>query len=196
MSQALIPRPTQRMTGALMRWKPARMIGAPADLYGQAQADLATKMQTQLTVGDTANTAGQYVQAITAYVAAGNAGATVIGPEIDLAGYPNVTQPWTQAAWQMNGALATIAATTTPTQTDATSAQTIAYDMLSYYQSAITAGQQAALKDAPGNTTPPGTAKDVGVPLAIAGVVVVGSAAGLLLAAWREGKLGGKKRRR
>ena len=173
----------------------AGTTGTTADSYGQAEADLA-QMQTQLTAGDTSNTAGSYSDAITSYVAAGLTGATVVGPDIDLAGYPNVTQPWTQAAWQLNTTLAAMASNTSPAATDATQAQTLAYNMYSYYQAAIAAGQQAALLGKPANAPSTLDPKQYGAALLVAGVLIVGSGSGLLYAAWREGKLGGKKGRR
>jgi hypothetical protein len=206
-----VMRPTARMTGALLvpRHPALRRrfgVGAAAagaavggtvgatDPYGQASADLQTLVQAQLTVGDTANTAGTYPAAITAYVAAGNSGATVVGPEIDLAGYPNVTQPWTQAAWQLNTALAAIGAqTTTATATDATSAQTLAYNMLTLYQGAIAAGQQAEMGGQSGTSA--GAPAQVGMALLAPAIVLVGSAAGLLYAAWKGGALGKGRRR-
>lgn len=116
-------------------------VTAPSGSIAQAQTDL-TAMQTTVTAGDTYLQAAEYTNAVQAYQAAGNAGATVVGPEIDLSGAPNTTQPITQQAWTTNAALAAVNSSTS-TQADATLAQGYAKQMVTLYQQAIAAGQGA-----------------------------------------------------
>lgn len=157
--------------------------------YTQAIADLAT-MATAVKTGDAALNAGTYDTAIQGYQQAGNQGAQVIGPEIDAAGAPNITQPYTQPAWQTNVALAAISSTgsstsagtvttgTTPTQGDAESAQALAYAMLSYYEQAIQAGGSALTPVAQGGA-PPGNKS------ALAVTALLSIMGGLGWVAWR-----------
>jgi hypothetical protein len=85
--------------------------------------------------GDAALARGDTVAALGDYQSAGQVGADSVGPQIDAAGAPDVTQPLTLAAWGKNGELAAA--------TDAGAAQGIAKQMLVLYQQAITNGMAA-----------------------------------------------------
>jgi hypothetical protein len=114
--------------------------GAPASTtFAQAQSDLSA-MNASVGAADAYLAGGELANAVAAYQAAGNSGATTIGPEIDLAGAPNATQPFTQQAWTLNGQLAAIPAAT-PTAAQAAQAQVLAQQMVSLYSKAIQAGQ-------------------------------------------------------
>jgi hypothetical protein len=120
---------------------PAKAIGmgaVPLPLgFAQAQTDLQNQVILVVTAGDTYLQAGETANALSAYQAAGQAGATSVGPEIDLAGMPNTTQPYTQQAWQINGFLAQT--------TDAPTAKQYAYSMIALYQMAIASAKNVAL---------------------------------------------------
>src|SRR5271157_2643760 len=118
-------------------------MAAPFDPYQQARIDLQTSIGSQVIAGDAAWSAGNYSAAVTAYQSAGQQGAAVIGPEIDAAGYPAVTQKYTQQAWQLNGTLAAVNPTTAQ-QPDALVAQTLAYKIQQLYTAAMNAGMKAA----------------------------------------------------
>ena len=78
-----------------------RMLGAAVSgPYAQASTDLQNQVAGPVGAGDTYLAEGDYPSAVQAYQAAGQAGATSVGPEIDEVGAPNVTQPYTQQAWQ------------------------------------------------------------------------------------------------
>ena len=150
------------------------MLGASgpyATVYNQSVVDL-NSMIAMVAAADAllaSNPAGALAQ----YQAAGNMGATVIGPEIDLAGAPNATQPWTQFSWQINQQLAST--------TDPNVASTLVRGMLSDYQNALGAGT-AALQSTQPNSSPqvPGVSPNAAAAIAIGG----GVAAGLLYAIW------------
>jgi hypothetical protein len=96
----------------LMMKLPPRRIGAapvaPESLspaFAQAQTDFQNQVVAVIAAGDTYLAAGETAQAIATYKAAGMAGATSVGPEIDLLGYPSASQPWTQQAWRINALL-------------------------------------------------------------------------------------------
>jgi hypothetical protein len=101
----------------------------PAAALQQAQTDWINQVVTVIATGDSYLNAGETAQALTTYQAAGNAGATAVGPEIDLIGYPQISQPWTQKAWKLNGQLAAT--------TSVADAQTYAKNMSIYYQAAL-----------------------------------------------------------
>ena len=71
----------------------------------KAQTDWQNQVVAVIAAGDSYLNAGETAQALSTYQAAGNAGATSVGPEIDLIGYPQVSQPWTQKAWKLNALL-------------------------------------------------------------------------------------------
>jgi hypothetical protein len=154
--------PTASAALAVIRL-PVRFIGATpsgaavpstvevAGAYQQASTDLQNQMVLVIQAGDIHYNAGTYADAITSYQAAGMAGATGDGPEIDLVGAANVTQPYTQQAWNLNTELQEISPTST-SQTDADGARNYVMQMLSLYQTAMTQGQAAL--DAGG--VPPG----------------------------------------
>ena len=108
--------------------------------YAQASTDLQNQILLPLQAGDIYYNSGEFSSAVSSYQAAGAAGATSVGPEIDLAGAANVTQPLTQQAWQLNGALAALVGAD---QTTADLARSEAVQMLTLYQQAMTAGAAA-----------------------------------------------------
>lgn len=136
---------------------PTRYVGAvPASqtLYAQAAADLTNQVMTVIQAGDTYRSAGQWRDAIHSYQAAGMAGATGVGPEIDLVGAANATQPFTQKAWDLNQNL-NAGVTIQPTESNVAYARNLVSQMVGYYVAAIQAGQ-AALAKTGGSLTVPG----------------------------------------
>jgi hypothetical protein len=99
-SQAPVALPPVSTPGA-----PPNTATAAAALQ-QAQTDWQNQVVAVIATGDSYLNAGETAQALSSYQAAGNAGATSVGPEIDLIGYPQVSQPWTQKAWRLNALLA------------------------------------------------------------------------------------------
>ena len=142
--------------------------------FAHSVADLAA-LQSSVFAGDMYLQGGEFGSAVGAYQAAGQAGVTTVGPEIDLAGAPNTTQPITQQAWTINGQLAAIGASS-PVLADATRAQGFAKQMLELYQQAIAAGTVALSKGAdpaPGPTSAPSNVLLATLGLgAIAGVAI------------------------
>jgi hypothetical protein len=134
------------------------------DPYTQARYDLSSSVGAQIVAGDTAWTAGNYSAATTAYQQAGQMGATIIGPEIDAAGYPQATQKFTQQAWQLNAQLAQIPSTNA-TQANALNAQLLAGKIQQLYIGAMDAGTRAASPPTPSNLP---------IWLALGGLAVVG----------------------
>ena len=129
---------------------PPRRVGAtvvPVSTapFEQAATDLNNQVIAVVTAGDTyANAATpDLAQALSSYKAAGQAGATAVGPEIDLAGAWWVTQPLTHQAWVSNGDLQAI------TATDAASVGTAKIyitNMVALWQQAINDGTVALLE--------------------------------------------------
>lgn len=107
--------------GASASWiDRGRGVGAPEARvlrYGLGSAaDDLSAFNSSLAAGDTYLAAGEYGSAVTAYQAAGNAGVTVLGPEIDTQ-TGGLSKALTQQAWAINGNLAAV------TGTDASAAQ-------------------------------------------------------------------------
>ena len=175
-------RPVQRRAQINDQLMPARRGLGLADPYASTQSPLSAMVST-IGAADTYLAASEYSNAVTAYQAAGTAGATVVGPSIDLSGAPNVTQPITQQAWQINGMLAMIAPATA-TVSSATQAQTYARQMLTLYQNAVKAGTAAQQNpSAPPGGGPSGGPATAPGPLALyvlGGGVVAGIAYELL----------------
>ena len=133
--------------------------------YGQALADLQNQVQTPIKAGDTYLGEKDYAGALQAYQAAGQAGATSVGPEIDLVGAAPYTQPWTQKAWTANGTLASLGSVLNSdpnAKSIATQAQGLVKGMLANYVSAIQAGQTAFNQGNPGPVPTPAPAWTVG----------------------------------
>jgi hypothetical protein len=186
--------PTQTITGSS-----TASTASAAAAFTQAQSDLESQVEAVIQSGDTylqeaagnsttassgsTTTGGTWASAVQAYQSAGQAGATSVGPEIDLVGVANVTQPFTQQAWQLNTSLAAIDITSA-TQSDAENAQQIAYQMLDLYTQAILAGQTALDQGNPGVVPPPGPPNVGGIVLWTA---LAGSGAGLFWA-WRKAR--------
>lgn len=115
-----------------------RIIGAiTADSYTQAKTDLANQVSMVVAAGDTYMNATppEYAEAISAYQAAGNAGATSVGPSIDTVGSP-VTPKLTQEAWNLNTSLAALAPAGATIDT-ARNAQSLAKRIEALYTEAI-----------------------------------------------------------
>lgn len=159
---------------------PPRRVGAAAD-YAQSTTDLANQVSAVIAAGDTYMNATppEYDAAISSYKAAGQAGASSLGPEIDRAGQAAFTSPLTQKAWTLNGELAL---TTGATVEAARSAQSLAKQMEALYAKAITVGSNPPAKATFGTGVNP-----------IAAIVVVGVGGGLIYAAYEIWK--GKRRR-
>jgi hypothetical protein len=182
---------TGQMVGAPWRHFSAgpRLLGAtsldPSGRYTQALVDI-NAMALGIQAGDakaglgsaTAPATPDYQGAIQAYQQAGNLGANAIGPEIDAAGAPNITQPFTQPAWQTNVALAGIQTSSSSTQGDASSARDLVNAMLSYYQQAVQAGGASLTASASGGS-PPGNKS------ALTAIGLLSLAGGLGYVAWR-----------
>jgi len=171
---------------------PARLgaLGAPGSPFAQANANL-TAMMWAVKAGDMYRQAGEFANAIGAYQAAGNAGATVVGPDIDLAGAPSTTQPITQQAWALNGRLngglwliggQLVPLSASPTLEAATAAASAVKQMIAYYQQAIAVGTAAVASAT--KTAFPGP--DTSTNTIIAWTVGLGIAAGLGWAVWRS----------
>jgi hypothetical protein len=127
-----------------VRYVERRPLGAVAattvDPFIKASTDLST-MNTIIAAGDSVTPgAPNYTGAVNSYQAAGNQGATVIGPEIDLAGASSVTQPITQQALSLNSTLQALNGTTS-TATDAATAASLVKQMAALYAQAIDAGR-------------------------------------------------------
>lgn len=157
--------------------------------YANPAADLANELSAVISQGDAALASGNAAQALASYQAAGMTGATAIGPEIDLAGYPQVTQPLTQQAWQLNGDL--------QSTTDATIAQDLVRQMQLLYETAIDCGQEQLARQAAG-ALPAGQspADGVTVPQALGIAFAAGAAGGLLWHLFRAGNRATPRRRR
>jgi hypothetical protein len=117
----------------------------PPPTWNEVATDLNNKVGGLIAQGDawaaTPNaTVQDYVSAVYAYQQAGQAGATSVGPEIDDAGRPEITQKYTQAAWTINASLAAVNATTS-TPADVDLAAQYAKQMYSNYQTAIALGK-------------------------------------------------------
>jgi hypothetical protein len=115
--------------------------------FDAVKKHLDSTVAAAISSGDVYYAAGNYLSAVQAYQLAGQTGATVIGPEIDAAGYSNVTQAYTQQAWQVNSQLASVNAAS-PVAGDALSASALAQKMLSLYTQAIQAGRAAEASQA------------------------------------------------
>lgn len=96
-----------------------------------------------------------FSDAVSSYQAAGQAGATSVGPEIDAAGSSSVTSPITHRAWTLNTQLAALPPSGLPdprggqprryyTQSDADQARALVVQMIDLYEQAIDVGAKAA----------------------------------------------------
>jgi uncharacterized protein (DUF779 family) len=122
-------------------WRGIGAAAAPAvDPYADAQTALTTT-NTVILAGDSAFNAGNdWAGAVNSYQAAGDQGFHVVGPAIDQAGAPSITQPITQQAASLNATLQALNGTSS-TQIDAQTAQGLAKQMASLYAQAIDAGR-------------------------------------------------------
>lgn len=123
----------QKAIGSLRFW--GSTLGAPASTLGDTPGDLAT-FNGQAAAGDSAMAAGSWSSAVQSYQAAGNTGATLLGPDID-AQTGGVSQPVTQQAWAINTNLATIPSDASAGQQDAQNAQGLLGQMRALYEQAI-----------------------------------------------------------
>jgi len=88
----------------------------------------------------------QYTDVLAAYQKAGQFGVDTVAPTIDGAGAPNVTQPLTHRAWDLNSQLHTGIRTWGPIgpgYQEAQQARALAWHMLVAYRQAIESGRQA-----------------------------------------------------
>jgi Transglutaminase-like superfamily len=148
--------------------------------YAAASQDLQNQVVLPITAGDNYYSSGEYASAITSYQAAGQAGATSVGPEIDLAGAASTTQPYTQVAWNLNTNLQEISPTSTA-QTDADAARSMAVAMMTAYQAAMQFGGMALAQS---GGLPPSSGA-INVPQAIGLTLTFGFIGGLAFEAWR-----------
>lgn len=156
-------------------------LGAVTFPFMQATADLDAQVQGPIMAGDTYMAASppEYDAALSAYQAAGQAGATNVGPEIDAAGQMPFTGPLTQKAWQLNGKLAALSGNSIDV---ARQAQSLAKQIAALYAQAIDVGSNPPAR---------GGVAGTGVPPIVA-ILVTGIVGGLGYA-YFEGK--NKKRR-
>ena len=145
---------------------PPRTIGAVSPLptttlpqsgpFTQSAADFQSGVILPIQAGDAYYNAGQYADAITAYKAAGQTGATTVGPEIDLSGAAAVTQKFTQNAWVTNAELQKMSDTypTSDAKKNADMARWDVFIMFLLYKQALAAGQTAMAR---GGTIPGST---------------------------------------
>ncbi|HTQ47939.1 MAG TPA: hypothetical protein VMI75_34515 [Polyangiaceae bacterium] len=136
------------------------MAAPAATTFAQAQADLQNQVVLVVQAGDTyygesqSNYYLDYTDAVLAYQAAGQAGATSLGPEIDAAGAASITSPLTHQAWALNAQLAAItksgpanASNGLPsayfTKADADKAKALVTQMVSLYDQAISQGSSS-----------------------------------------------------
>lgn len=169
----------------------ATTIVSPAAGYDTAANDLQNEVILAAAAADTYLAAKDYKGAVNAYQAAGQAGASGVGPEIDLAGAPNVTQPLTQQAWTLNAALAAVNAAS-PTSVDANLAQGYVKQMIALYQQAIAAGRRAIVAIVPPGSPPVGD--NTGALKALGIAAGAGVAAGLAYYFWRGRRYASKPR--
>jgi len=189
--ERLVTRPNMTQAVTLGRLPPRdvavhKTLGALAPAMAQSQADLENQVVAVVAAGDTYMNATppEYAQAISAYKAAGQAGATSVGPEIDLAGASAVTQPMTHQAWTSNGDLQALSGTD---QATAASAKLYITNMVALWQQAINDGSDA-LASAKAAASPggPGGDKAISFSRAVAVVAVVGVVGGLVWASKRK----------
>jgi hypothetical protein len=140
-SSAMIVRLPMRFIGAAPAGAPVPSTVEVSGSYDQASTDLQNQMVLVMQAGDIHYGANDWEAAITSYQAAGMAGATSNGPEIDLAGAANVTQNYTQQAWQLNTELSQLSPT--GGQESANAARSYVTQMLAFYQTAMAQGQAA-----------------------------------------------------
>jgi hypothetical protein len=176
-----------------------RLLGVlvdTADPYAQSSIDLDNQVLAPLGAASTYLGEGQYQAAVTAFQAAGEAGATAVGPEIDLVGAANVTQPITQRAWVINGALAAVNSTTTAALSDAIAAQQFANQMAALYQTAIDAGRRALAVTQPGYV-PAGPDAGYSAAQVLVGIAVTGTLLGIVMrTTGKSARRGARKRQR
>jgi hypothetical protein len=136
----------QKAIGSLRYW------GSGASTLGDAAADLST-FDSQVAAADSALSAGQFGQAVSMYQAAGQLGATTIGPELDTQ-TGGASQPVTQQAWGINTQLATIPSDlSTAGQGDAQNAQGLVRQMRALYAQASSIAPTPAPSPAPAAPT-------------------------------------------
>jgi hypothetical protein len=99
-------------------------------------------MNTVISAGDSGTSSSNWQGAVSSYQAAGNQGATVIGPEIvnASAAASGITGPIVQQAVTLNSTLQALN-NSTSSSTDATTAQGLVKQMSALYAQAIDAGR-------------------------------------------------------
>jgi len=161
--------------------------------YALASQDLDNQMRLPMVAADGYYNNGDFPGAVTSYQAAGSAGVSQDGPEIDLAGAAIASSPFTSLASQANAMLQSISATGAG-QAEADSARSLALLMLTYYQQAMAAGQ--ASLDAASKTggVPRGATAQVSLLQAVGVAAAAGAAVGLLYSWWKGQQRGGGRR--
>lgn len=166
--------PPKRVVGRSSMAK--RRVGYSVTDYSTASTDLANQFTLVVTAGDTylAATPPEYDAAVSAYQAAGEAGATSVGPAIDSVGSP-FTKPLTHQAWLINASLAAVPGGASATLENARQAQAYAKQMGALYTQAIALGI---------NPPPPGGVAGTGIG-AVPFVIGAGIVGGVLYAMWK-----------
>jgi hypothetical protein len=135
----------------------ASTLGADADPFVQADADLQSMAAMiaaadEALAEDLASWTGQipgstaFQDAIVTYQAAGAFGVGTLAPDVDGAGAPATTEPFTSQAATLNATLAALPTSSSDNTTQlatANSAQSLAKTMLQYYADAIAHGRAA-----------------------------------------------------
>lgn len=150
---------------------PGFALGVPG-AFAQAQSDLLSQVSVVVVdAGDVYYRADvdayalDFSDAVASYQAAGQAGASSVGPEIDAAGASSTTSPLTGQAWTLNAQLAALAPSgatdpanhvTSPyyTHADADAARALVVQMIGLYQQAIDAGAAAMGQPPPSQVGP------------------------------------------
>lgn len=137
-----------------------------ASTFAQSAADLQNQVVLVVAAGDAYYLADStafrldFTDATQAYQAAGQAGASSVGPEIDSAGASSTTSPLTQQAWNINAQLAAMQPSGLPDPTngvnapyfnhaDADKARGLVVSMVALYSQAIATGAIASGQPAP-----------------------------------------------
>lgn len=123
---------------AVRRWVVQAPPRAPhLHLVGSLATDAIASFQATVSAGDAYRAGQEWDNAVQAYQAAGQSGATYVGPTVDQA-TGGASAPLTQQAWQTNGRLAAIPASGA-NQGQADDAARLAYQMLDLYHRALAA---------------------------------------------------------
>ena len=194
--------------------RPARGFGLTANpsTFAQASIDLnnqviaPTTAAAQYYANDVATFNIDYSDAVTAWQAAGEAGASSVAEEIDSSGAFSTTNPVTSQASSLNDQLQSLRKSGIPdpqggitapyfNQGDANTAASLAYKMVALYAQAITLGAAATGQPQPGpapvppnpapspspSPSPPSAASSSGIGTALVATLAIAGAASVIL---------------